>query len=275
MNSLLNINIKAIIIGILVGYIATALYIVLVDMYLLIQNGLIKLTPVTDYTQYLYAIHASTNYLILTLISTQIPSIISGYSAARISQKDEIRHSLWTAVLSIIISVFFFFFSDTSFTQLPLWFIIISSLLYIPFVILGGYIGKYVNSKKDFELSNKQIVIFLKTRSWSNIALLIILGYYVILFFILFILVLEFDILRIITLIIYFGALLGILFKNKWGIYLVYYICLLTIYYGVVGMINIKLPEAGLIELGKGLILFILAITEQNKYKMFQKKNEI
>src|SRR3990172_3050687 len=120
MNSLLNINIKAIIICILVGYIATALYIVLVDMYLLIQNGLIKLTPVTDYTQYLYAIHASTNYLILTLISTQIPSIISGYSAARISQKDEIRHSLWTAVLSIIISVFFFFFSDTSFTQLPL-----------------------------------------------------------------------------------------------------------------------------------------------------------
>ena len=75
--------------------------------------------------------------LVLMLVYTLAFFAVGGYVTALVAKRAELKHALALGVLGLALSIFA---TVQNAETMPLWWQIISLILIVPFVILGGYL---------------------------------------------------------------------------------------------------------------------------------------
>ena len=81
----------------------------------------------------------STNGLLLNLIMGLGCTVLGGYVAGRVAKREEIRHGVVVAVMSLLLGLFLEFFPEPD--SLPRWYALIGYLFIIPAGMAGGHLA--------------------------------------------------------------------------------------------------------------------------------------
>lgn len=130
------LNVKAILIGTAIDIIGSTVFSILFMISIGITMGVLGVKP----EQISKALSENAHSLRMLIVSMIIGfgfTMLGGYWAARIANRDEIRHAFAVGALSEVLGIVFVAFSSAK--PFPLWYSAVSYALLIPVACLGGY----------------------------------------------------------------------------------------------------------------------------------------
>lgn len=126
-----DINVKAVVVGLIVDIGGTFLF-----FFLFSVIGAVLLSSLGRDPDELNDFAETATFIAVSSLVGLLFSALGGYVSARISGRAEIRNALATGVLSVLVGIVFF----AGFPASPRsWFDLLSLILIIPFALLGGY----------------------------------------------------------------------------------------------------------------------------------------